>query len=79
MRLAASTPASRNWATWSRISAISGETTKREAAADDRRELEAERLAAARRHDREHVLARERGGEDVLLSGTKVREAEDGR
>ena len=50
-----------------------------EAAADDRRELEAERLAAARRHDREHVLARERGGEDVLLSGTKVREAEDGR
>ena len=52
---------------------------KREAAADDRRKLEAERLAAARRHDREHVLARERRGEDVLLSGTKVREAEDGR
>ncbi len=50
-----------------------------EAAAHDRRELEAERLAAARRHDREHVLARERGGEDVLLTGTKVREAEYGR
>ena len=28
LRLAASTPASRNWATWSRISAISGETTR---------------------------------------------------
>ena len=52
---------------------------KGEAAADDRGKLEAKRLAAARRHDREHVLARERGGEDVLLSGTKVREAEDGR
>ena len=50
-----------------------------EAAADDPRKLEEKRLAAARRHDREHVLARERGGEDVLLSGTKVREAEDGR
>ena len=50
-----------------------------EAAADDRRKLEAERLAAARRHDGKHILARERGGEHVLLSGTKVREAEDGR
>jgi hypothetical protein len=50
-----------------------------EAAADNRGELEAERLAAARRHDCEHVLARERGGEDILLSGTKVREPEDGR
>ena len=52
---------------------------KREAAADDPRKLEEKRLAAARRHDREHVLARERGGEHVLLSGTKIREAEDGR
>ena len=51
---------------------------EREAAADDRRKLEEKRLAAARRHDRKHVLAGERGGEDVLLSGTKVREAEDG-
>jgi hypothetical protein len=50
-----------------------------EAAADDARKLEEKRLAAARRHDREHVLAGERGGEDVLLSRTKVREAEDGR
>ena len=50
-----------------------------EPAADDGGELEEKRLAAAGRHDREHVLAGEGGGEDILLSGTKIREAEDGR
>jgi hypothetical protein len=48
-------------------------------AANDPRKLEEKRLAAARRHDRKHVLARERGGEHIRLSGTKVREAENGR
>ena len=52
---------------------------KREPPAHDRGKLEEKRLAAARGHDREHVLARERRGEDVLLSGAKVRETEDGR
>ena len=42
---------------------------QREALADDRRQLEKQRLAAAGRHDGEHVLAVEDGGEDLLLPG----------
>ena len=48
------------------------------AAAQQRRELVAERLAAAGRHDREDVLPRHHGPHDLLLAGAEVGEAEDG-
>ena len=50
-----------------------------QAAADDRRKLEAQRLAAACRHHRQHVFASERGGEDIFLPRTEVGKAKDGR
>ena len=50
-----------------------------QAAADDRRQLEAQRLAAACRHHRQHVLAGKCGAEDVLLPGTEVGKAKDVR
>ena len=42
-----------------------------------RRQLVAERLAAAGRHDREHVAPGLDRGDDLLLAGTEVGEAED--
>ena len=50
---------------------------QRQALADERRKLEAERLAAAGRHHREHVLAAERRGEDLLLAGAEAGKAVD--
>ena len=48
-------------------------------AAHDRRQLEQQRLAAAGRHDREHVLAREHRAQDLLLAGAEVGKAVDAR
>ena len=50
-----------------------------QAAPDDRRKLEAQRLAAASWHDRQHVLACERGAEDVLLARPEIGKTKDGR
>jgi hypothetical protein len=49
-----------------------------ERAIDDRRQLVAHRLAGAGRHDGEHVLAGEHGGDDLGLAGAEVVIAEDG-
>ena len=48
-----------------------------DAGAGQRRELVAERLAAAGRHDREDVAAGLDRGDDLLLAGAEVGEAED--
>ncbi len=48
-----------------------------ERAVDDRRQLVAHRLAAAGRHDGEHVLAGEHGGDDLGLAGAEIVVAED--
>ncbi len=48
-----------------------------EAFARQRRQLIAERFAAARRHDRQHILAAQRRADDFLLAGAKAGEAED--
>ena len=48
-----------------------------EPAAHDRRQLVAERLAGAGRHDGEHVLAGEHRAEDLVLPGPQIGEAED--
>ena len=48
-----------------------------DAGARQRRELVAERLAAAGRHDGEDVAAGFDGGDDLLLAGAEVGEAED--
>ena len=47
-----------------------------EPVAQQRRQLVAQRLAAAGRHDREHVAAVEDGGDDLGLAGPKGLEAE---
>ena len=47
---------------------------QRQAAARQRRQLVAQRLAGAGRHHRQHVLAGERGGEDFFLAGAEVGE-----
>jgi len=49
-----------------------------EARPGDGGKLVAQRLAAARRHHREHVLARQHSAHDFFLAGTKLAEAEDG-
>ena len=77
LSVAAATPKPRICRTWSRISAISGETTTVSAAVDDRRQLVAHRLAAAGRHDGEHVLAGEHRGDDLGLAGAEIVVAED--
>ena len=41
------------------------------------RQLKAERLAAAGRHEREHVFARQHIAHDVLLAGTEMLESEN--
>ena len=48
-----------------------------QALAGQRRQLVAERLAGARRHDGEHVPAGQHRAHDLLLSLTEGREAED--
>src|SRR5580704_13110236 len=55
------------------ISTVSGRASR----SGDGGELIAQRLAAARRHHRQHVLAVEHGPHDLLLAGTEVAEAED--
>ena len=62
LRNAARTPSSASAPTWSCISAISGETTMRRAVAQQRRDLVAQRLAAAGGHQHQRVAA----GGDVL-------------
>ena len=52
---------------------------QRQAFARQRRKLEAERFAAAGRHDREHVLAPEHRAQNFLLAGAKAGKAEDVR
>jgi hypothetical protein len=54
LRNAASTPFCRSASTWSCISAISGDTTRR-AVAHERRHLIAEGFAAAGRHQHERI------------------------
>ena len=50
---------------------------QRERMPRQRRKLIAQRLARAGRHHRQHVLAGERGGDDLLLAGAEVGEAVD--
>ena len=73
---AAATPASRSAFTWSSMSAISGDTTSADAVAHERRDLVAQRLAAARRHQHERVAAGERRVDDGLLLAAEARVAE---
>jgi len=49
---------------------------QRQVGAHERRELVAQGLACARRHDHENVAARRRGGHRLLLPGAKGGEAE---
>ena len=72
----ASMPLSCSSRTWSCISAISGEITMQTPGLQQRRQLEAQRLAAAGRHDREHVAAAQDVAHDLLLPGAKGIEAE---
>ena len=77
LRLPASTPKWRRAATWSRMRAMSGETTRVRPLAGERRQLVAERLACTGRHDGENVLAGEHGAHDLLLPFAEGGEAED--
>ncbi len=52
---------------------------QRQAFTDNRRKLEAERFAAAGRHDSENVLSFQDGRQDLLLTRTEGREAVDAR
>ena len=72
----ASMPLSCSRRTWSCIRAIKGETTMQTPGRSSGRELKAQRLAAARRHDREHVAAAQNVAHDRFLSGTEGIEAE---
>ena len=63
---------------WSRIRAISGETTTVRSVARERGQLVAEALAAAGRHDDERVAAVERRLDRLPLAGPEGREAEQG-
>ena len=69
-------PRSVRRAHWSRMSAMSGETTTVRSSPGERRQLVAEALAAARRHDDERVAPVERGLHGVALAGAKRVEAE---
>ena len=61
---------------WSCISAISGEMTSA-VRRGQRRQLVAERLARARRHHRERVLAGDHAPDHLLLHAAELVEAED--
>ena len=63
---------------WSFISAISGETTTRDAVEQQRRELVAEALAGPGREHRERGAPGEQRLDDPLLAGPEVGEAEPG-
>ena len=71
-------PRSVSRAHWSRISAISGDTTTVRSVARERGQLVAEALAAAGGHDDERVAAVERGLDRLALAGPEGREAEQG-
>ena len=66
-------PRSVSRAHWSRISAISGETTTVRSVAGERGQLVAEALAAAGRHDDERVAPVERGLDGLALAGAEAR------
>ena len=51
----------------------------RDALSAQRGQLEAQRFPAPRRHDRQHVFARDHGLHDLLLAGAEAVESEDGR
>ena len=72
----AGTPLACSASTWSFIKRDQRRHDDRQPRPRQRRQLEAERLAAARRQQREHVLARQRVADDLLLQGPKGREAE---
>ena len=58
-------------------SAIRGRDHDAQPGLEHSRQLKAKRLAAARRHEREHVLARQHVAHDRLLAGTKILESEN--
>ena len=70
-------PSSFSAATWSCISAISGETTTAQPVAQQRGNLEAQRLAAAGGHQHQRVAARRDGVDDGGLLAAERGVAED--
>ena len=77
LRKAARTPAWLSAATWSCISEISGETTMPVPIAHQRRDLVAQRLAAAGRHQHQGVAASDQVGNHLVLGRTETVVAED--
>ncbi len=73
---AAATPSARIAATWSRISAISGETTSVSPPSTTAGKLIAERLARPGRHDGQHVGARHDRRDHLVLPRPQRGEAE---
>ena len=72
---AAGTPLPTSVSTWSFISEISGETTSASAVVDERRRLEAQRLAAAGGQDDERVACRQHGVHRLALERAEGRVA----
>ena len=69
-------PAGRSASTWSFMSAISGDTTTVVPVEQQRRQLEAERLAGAGGHHGHQVAALEHCARGFALSGTEGAQAE---
>jgi hypothetical protein len=78
LSVAAATPTCSICWTWSRISAISGETTTVSPPSTMRRQLVAHRFAGTGRHHREHRLAAHHRCDDLVLAGTEIIIAKDG-
>ena len=77
LRKPARTPSARSASTWSCISAISGEIDDAGARPDQRRDLVAQRLAAAGRHEHERVAAADDVLDDLPLAAPERVVAED--
>ena len=71
LRKPARTPSARSASTWSCISAISGEMTTPVPRPDQRRDLVAQRLAAAGRHQHQRVAAADDVLDDLLLAAAE--------
>jgi hypothetical protein len=76
-RNSAAMPSSFSAATWSCISAISGDTTTPHPSRSIRRNLVAQRLAAAGRHQHQRVAACHQGVDDGRLLAAERGVAED--
>ena len=73
----AAMPLSSSSRTWSCISAINGDTTMLTPGLEQRRQLKAQRFAAAGGHEGKHVPAGQGIPDDGLLAGTKILESKN--